>query len=219
MSASLILFGTICFLIGENLKGITLSNMNLSQQLLISLFQSITLRTAGFATVSIGNCSKIVKFVMLILMLIGGSPGGTAGGLKTTTFAVLIQTVYYAFRGMGDSIHMFGRRITLQHVTRALLMMGIYIGYLMIAISLLYFYSDEGISFFALIFEAFSAIATVGLSFGITEQLSFFAKLIIIALMFIGRVGPLAMLELIQKRKERIYGKHVQYPDADILIG
>jgi trk system potassium uptake protein TrkH len=154
-----------------------------------------------------------LAFTML-LMFIGGSPGSTAGGIKTVTFFVLIGSAWHIVRGHGELVS-FGRKISYATVARAGSIAFLSIMLLGAMITLLGL-SDAGLGIFRLIFEAVSAFGTVGLSTGITATLSPIGKIIIIVLMYLGRIGPLTFtLALIESAGH----KRIEYPEEDVLIG
>lgn len=166
-------------------------NEPMGNRILYSLFQAVTPRTAGFNTVNFSTMSEAGITVMLLLMLIGGAPGSTAGGMKTTTVAVLFAAAASVFRRR-DNARFFGRRIdegTIRHAAAILLMyLGLFLGG-SLAISII-----ENLPILTCMFEAGSAVATVGLTMGITPELSFASQLILIVLMFLGRVGGLTLI-------------------------
>lgn len=183
------------------------------EKLLISLFQSVTARTAGFATVDLAKIGGGAQMLMIVLMLVGGSSGSTAGGIKTTTFAVILLFVRSIFRGKED-IEVFGRRIEKSVLRTAVAVFVLYLGLALccgIAISAI-----EDADIVACLFETFSAIATVGLSLSLSPTLSAVSKIIVICLMFIGRVGGLTvLLSLTGKRKEEAY----RLPAENVTVG
>ena len=161
------------------------------ERILLSLFQSVTPRTAGFNTADLTGMSEAGQSVIIALMLIGGSPGSTAGGMKTTTIAALFVTAVATFCRK-DYAHFFGRRIDNDVVKNAATIFLMYIvlsfaGGLIISIA-------EGLPMLTCLFEAASAIGTVGLSLGITASLGTLSRLILILLMFFGRVGGLTLI-------------------------
>ncbi len=161
------------------------------QQLLHAAFQSVTTRTAGFNTTDLNQLSGNGKVVTILLMLVGGSPGSTAGGFKTTTLAVLLFSAVSVFRGRSFAA-CFGRRISVGTVTNAAAILFLYLSLFLtggVAISLL-----EGLPTMTCLFESASAIGTVGLSLGITGGLGVISRLILILLMFLGRVGGLTLI-------------------------
>lgn len=167
------------------------SGSPLKERFLLSLFQAITPRTAGFNTASLGNLSEAGSTLLIVLMLIGGSPGSTAGGMKTTTAAVIFANVTAVFRRK-KSIELFGRRIEDSTLRSAVTLFTMYltlplIGAVMIS-------TADSLPLGTCFFETVSAIGTVGLSMGITPSLSVFSHLVLIFLMFLGRVGGLTMI-------------------------
>lgn len=167
------------------------SDLPLADRIWASIFQSVTTRTAGMNTADLTTMGEPSQMAMILLMLIGGSPGSTAGGMKTTTFAVLVACAISVFRKR-DSAQLFGRRIAHEVIstaaTLAVLYIGLSVGCAMI-ISLI-----EGLPMLTCLFETASATATVGLTLGITPALGSVSKCILIALMYIGRVGGLTLI-------------------------
>lgn len=161
------------------------------QRLLASLFQAVTPRTAGFNTVDLTEITEAGRWIVLVLMLIGGSPGSTAGGMKTTTVAVLFATALSAFRQREDT-GFFGRRVDEGVVKDAAAILLMYLvlffsGGLVISIT-------EGLPMLTCLFETASAVGTVGLTLGITPGLGLLSRMILVALMFFGRVGGLTLI-------------------------
>ena len=177
-----------------------------------SLFQAVTPRTAGFNTVDYSSMSEVSRFVTIMLMLIGGSPGSTAGGMKTTTLAVVFMSAVSVFRRRGDA-EGYGRRIPAETVRNAAAIFIIYLTLFLtggLAISLI-----ENMSVITCLFEAASAVGTVGLTLGITPSLSGASHFILILLMFIGRVGGLTLVfAAISPRKI-----HSKFPQENITVG
>lgn len=212
-TALLIILGTAGFLFLEYSNPGTLGPLSFGNKVLASYFQAVTPRTAGFNTVNMGAMFAPTLILTMILMFIGASPGGTGGGIKTTTFAVLIGTIRATLKGYKDTI-MFKRRIPHETVRRAFTITTLSVFVVVCAILLLNYFDKFSLMDSA--FEVFSAFGTVGLSTGITPKLSSIGKLIIIVVMFIGRVGPLslALTLLIQQKEPRI-----EYPKEHISIG
>ena len=167
------------------------ADLTRKERLLSSLFQAVTPRTAGFNTVELTDLSEAGQFITIALMLIGGSPGSTAGGLKTTTIAVLLTTAISTFRRR-ENANLFGRRIDEDVVKNAATISLMYItlcctGGLIISVS-------EGLPMLTCLFETASAVGTVGLSLGITPELNLLSRSVLILLMFFGRVGGLTLI-------------------------
>lgn len=165
-------------------------------QVLAALFQSVTTRTAGFNSVGLDALYPSSQMVMVILMLIGGSPGSTAGGMKTTTFAVLLLCLRASIR-REDSLKCFGRRVEESVLKSAVTIAMIYV--LLTLGAAMAICRIEGVSMMAAIFETSSAVATVGLTLGITPHLGVISHLILIFLMFFGRVGCLTLIYAIME--------------------
>ncbi len=184
-SALLIILPALYFFFGEY------SSLPAGERAASSLFQSVTARTAGFNTTDLASFSGAGRLFMIILMLIGGSPGSTAGGMKTTTFAVLLSSSFAVFRRRSDS-QFFGRRVSTEIVKNASAVFVMYItlflaGGAVISVA-------EGIPVGACLFETASAVGTVGLTLGITPTLGALSHAVLIVLMFLGRVGALTMV-------------------------
>lgn len=167
------------------------SDFSMEKRIWASIFQSVTPRTAGFNTVDLTMISETGQMVIIILMLIGGSPGSTAGGMKTTTFAVLCASAKSVFQKK-ESAHFFGRRVPNDAVRTAATIFLMYI-VLFLSGGMIISYR-EGIPLIQTLFETGSAIGTVGLSLGITPELGDLSHLILIGLMFFGRVGGLTLI-------------------------
>ncbi len=216
MTTLLLLIGTVAIFLLETNNPQTIGDLPLWQQMIVSFFQSTTLRTAGFATMDMASLHTSTKLLMSIFMFIGGSPAGTAGGIKTTTFAIMILYIFSLMKGT-EKVGMFKRSMSDNLVKRAL---SISIISFFITMTGLFILSiSENQSFINIIFEVFSAFGTVGLTAGVTPTLSFIGKLIIISLMYIGRIGPMTMLLVFAKRYNQAKGKEIVYPQADVLIG
>ncbi len=212
----LILLGMIMFLLLEYNNPETIKMMPLKDKLIVSYFQSVTLRTAGFASVDMSALNPATKLMMSVIMFIGGSPAGTAGGIKTVTFVMMILHVYSLIKG-SENVHVFGKSIDSNIIKRSL---SIVIVSFMICISGLFLLSvSENIDLVDLVFEVFSAFATVGLTAGVTPILSVSGKIIVILLMYIGRIGPITMVLLFASRYNSKKGKDIVYAKENVLIG
>ena len=184
-TACLILFPTVFFYICD------LTKLPMEKRLLAAAFQSVTTRTAGFNTINISEMSEASKAVMILLMLIGGSPGSTAGGMKTTTFSVLILNAIATFRSQ-ENAGAFGRRLEYHVIKNAATIAMLYFALFFgggIAISVY-----EGLPLLDCLYEAASAVGTVGLTLGITPELHIFSQVVLIILMYLGRVGGLTLI-------------------------
>lgn len=216
MTGGLLVSGMLLVLFVEFNNPATLGAMNFFEKLQAAFFQSVTLRTAGFSTLDFSGLSDTSLFFMLIYMLIGGSPGGTAGGIKTTA-VVMMFLIIRAQLANNDKVTLFKRTIPNSTFHRAFVITITYILILFVSIFILSI--TESVGFLPLVFEAVSAIATVGLSAGVTPLLSDIGKMIIIILMFVGRVGPITIVLSMVKFKRLHKPSEVLYPQGDILIG
>ncbi len=178
-----------------------------------SLFQSVTTRTAGFNTLPIESLTNVTLTIMILLMFIGASPGSTGGGIKTTTFAVLLLSVRSVFKGEG-SVRADRRTIPVASIIKALALLVSALSLVSVIFLVLLFTEDK--PYLSLLFETLSAFGTVGLSTGITPELTVKGKLLIILLMYIGRIGPLTMGLALTKE---IMKEKIKYPETRILIG
>lgn len=188
-------------------------DMPLKNRMLESLFQSITPRTAGFNTADLTQISESGLAIMILLMLIGGSPGSTAGGMKTTTFAVLLSTAVSVFRRR-EATNFFGRRIEDDTIKNASTILVMYLTFFLtggVVISTI-----EGLPLVTCLFETASAIGTVGLTLGITPQLGIISRLILIGLMYLGRVGGLTLVFAALSMKQKSF---VKYPKERMTVG
>ena len=192
----------------------TLGEMPVQDKLLAAAFQSVTLRTAGFNTIDQAALTGPSQAVACLLMMIGGSPGSTAGGIKTVTAAVLVLSAISALRGR-TTVSAFGRTIISRSIMNAVAMM-IVGGTLSLTGACVISYVESA-SFGECLFEAVSAFATVGLSMGLTPTLSAVSRLILILLMYLGRVGVLTLgVAVLMRHREP---PKMQYPDGDVMVG
>lgn len=212
-SAVLTFGGAIAIFFGEYLHG--LDGYTLGQKIGISLFQSVTLRTAGFNTIPLGNLHSYTLYMMCIFMFIGASPGSTGGGIKTTTLAVLLSSIKSTLFGK-KKVDAFNRTVANPVVVKstALAFISISVAALFILVMMKV---EPDQSFLSIVFESISALGTVGLSLGITPFLSPLGKIVICALMFIGRTGPLTLVLAVGERR-RTSGQY-DFPDGKLLIG
>ncbi len=210
----LLLLGTMAILGIELSNPASLEHLAWDEKLLGALFQSVTSRTAGFNTLDIGKLRDGTLFVMVILMFIGASPSSTGGGIKTTTFGALIASVISTVRGR-DDVEILQRRLPhdelMKAMTIATLAMSLVTGVTLV-LSL-----TENARFLELLFETTSAFGTVGLTMGITPGLSNIGRVLIIATMFTGRLGPLTVMMALAQRKRQPSTVHLA--EERVLIG
>lgn len=212
----LIALGTLMVFILEYDNSATLGNLPWYGKIFASLFHAITPRTAGFNTLNMTQLSTTTIFLTIVLMFVGGSPGSTAGGVKTTTVGVVVLTVTSLLKGRNQT-EVFGRSISFDMVKKALsiLTIGIFI-----VIAVIFILSiTEDAPFMEIVFEAFSAFGTVGLSLGLTPKLSFIGRIVIMITMFIGRLGPLTIAMAISEIQSSHESGRYKYPDGNILVG
>ena len=214
MTVVLVVGGTLLMFLFENNNINTIADMSFIDKVMNSFFASVTPRTAGFNSIPTDGMTTAGKFLTIILMFIGGSPGSTAGGIKTTTIGILIVTIVCVIQGREDA-EVFKRRFSKDLVYKAFTL--IFIGLsLVIVVTMLLSYTEKGVSFIALFYETVSAFGTAGLTLGLTSELSNIGKVLIIFMMYLGRVGPLTVVLSIT-RKKRNTG--IKYPEGKILIG
>ena len=204
-TAVLITVPAIIFMINDMMTG------NEKMPVFKALFQSVTLRTAGFNTVDLNAMKQASVMIMIVLMLIGGSPGSTAGGMKTTTFAVLMGNMVATFK---RNIHFFERRIDNDTVKNAATIAMMYITLFVTGAFIINV--TDGISIGKCLFETASAVGTVGLTLGITPQLGILSRIVLIILMFMGRVGGLTLIYAAFSGNGNSYSK---FPEEKINIG
>ena len=180
------------------------SSFSAGNRLLASLFQSVTPRTAGFNTVTLSDMTGASQAVMIFLMLIGGSPGSTAGGMKTTTLAVLLANAAATFRRR-DSAQFFGRRIECGVVNTAATILTMYLALFFGGAVFISVY--EKLPFSVCLYETASAVGTVGLTLGITPHLRILSQIVLIALMYLGRVGGLTLIYAALSGKRAVEAK------------
>jgi len=209
----LLAFGTIYLFFGEFLNAF--QEMGMGERLQVSFFQSVTTRTAGFNTVNLNSLHPHTLYMMILMMFIGASPGSTGGGVKTTTFAVLLQSVTATLKGK-SSVEFFERKVPAATVVKSI---AIFIVSLIVVSSgvLIMMRLEPDKSFLAVFFEVTSAFATTGLSLGITPFLTMSGKVMISILMFVGRVGGLTLVLAVGSRA--VVPRKVEYPEGKILIG
>lgn len=210
----LLVFGTLIFLITEFSNPNTWGSFNFGEKVLAAWFQSVTTRTAGFNTIDIGQMTSAGLYITILLMFIGASPGSTGGGIKTTTFRVLLNTAQTVVQGR-QQVLSYQRQIPIELVFKSV---GVIITSILIVMAgtIMICISDPNISAIQILFEVVSAFATVGLSTGITASLSGFAKLILILIMYVGRVGLLLILNAIIGE---VKPTNVRYPEEELLVG
>ena len=209
----LLVGGTLYLFFGEFLH--SFHDYSMWEKFQVAFFQSTTTRTAGFNTMNFAILQPHCIYLMILFMFVGASPGSTGGGVKTTTFAVLLQSVTATLKGKKD-VEFFERTVPAQTVVKSIAIFIICI--IVVSVGMLVMVRVEADkSFLSLLFEVISAFGTVGLSLGITPFLSVIGKLCIISMMYLGRVGPLTLVFAVGSRV--VLPSHVEYPEGKVLIG
>jgi len=213
---TLLALGFVTILVLEYNNPDTMGGLPIKGKLLSAIFHSVTPRTAGFNTLPTDKLTMASIFFTIMLMFIGGSPAGTAGGVKTTTAGVLIWSIISIIRGKEDT-EVFKRRIPRDIVNRSLAVVGIAMT-LVIVVTMVLSITEKSQSFIEVFFEATSAFGTVGLSLGITTELSWLGKLVISVTMFLGRVGPLTFALALARQQQKKKGL-IKYPEEKVIVG
>lgn len=215
VTAALFFGGGLMFFILEYNNPATMGNLSLGGKIWASIFQSVTLRTAGFASINQGGLRTGSLLLGCVLMFVGGSPGGTAGGVKTVTVTLLVCAVLAIVNGQED-VELGHRRVRMENVMKGICVILLQVFFLVISTFAMCCIESD-IPFIQIMYETFSALGTVGLTMGITEGLSMAGKLVLIASMYFGRLGPItmAMIMNVNGNKKKI---HRRLPDGKIFI-
>lgn len=209
----LIISGTLFLFFAENDNNLTIGGMSIGGKILNSYFQSVTSRTSGFNSINIGGLTKAGMLFIMLLMFIGASPGSTGGGIKTTTFSVLIANVGSAIFDK-EHTEIMGRRLPWQVINKSIAILFLSLG--LIFLVSLQIAMLEPFPMINIIFEVISAFGTVGLSTGITPLIGSITKVLLIVTMFIGRIGPLTLAVFFMAKKQN---NKIILPEEDISIG
>ena len=213
-TAFFLILGTVCFLWFEYHNSKTIANMSFSKKLLASLFQSVTTRTAGFTTLPQENLTTSSSLLSIILMFIGGSPVGTAGGVKTVTIAVLFLATFSTIKGKND-VCIFNRAIVKSTISKCVSIVFISFSIALISTILLSLTIERPLV--DIMYEIFSATGTVGLSKNLTPFLSVAGRYVVIFTMFFGRIGPIALAVSFQFKKQNT--NLIKEPTEEISVG
>jgi len=208
----LIIIGLLTLLVAESHNPNTIANFNWGDKIMTSLFQSITPRTAGFNTVDIGKMTNSGLLILIALMFLGASPGGTGGGIKTTTTRILLNSTKAAFQGK-DEVLCYQRQIPTGLIIKAI--GAVFGSAVVIVIATVIISMIEKIDLIKILFEVVSAFATVGLSTGITASLKLPSILVLIATMYIGRVSILLFMAAVFGDSK---SSSIQYPEENLLV-
>jgi len=211
----LIILGTAVFFVLE--RGNSLTGMVISDKLLNAFFQSVTCRTAGFNSVDISILRETSLFLMVGLMFIGGSPGSIAGGVKTTTFWIILSLIYSKFKGVTDLV-LWKRTIDKETIEKAMTLLILALFFVSLSTFFLIYFDAFKIKnlFLASLFEITSAFGTVGLSVGITPQMTVVGKIITCIVMLTGRLGPLTLFASLTFNQKTV---NLKYPKENIMVG
>lgn len=213
-SFSLIILGTVLIFLFEYTNPKTLQPLSGTGKVISSLFQSVTPRTAGSNTLNIPDLTQSTLFLIIIFMFIGGSPGSTAGGIKTSTFSILLGAVWSQIKGKED-VTFYQRRVPYDIIYKSLTVATCGLA-ILVGVTMLLTITEHEKDFLMILFETTSAFGTVGLSMGLTPTLSVPGKVIVALTMFAGRVGPLTIaFAIARKRKADPY----RYPEGKVMIG
>lgn len=216
MTAGLIIFGTLCFFLIEFDNPATMKDMNVFEKLMASMFQSVTTRTAGYATIPQSGLEESSKLIGCILMFVGGSPAGTAGGIKTTTAAMLLLTVICVLKSRRDT-ECFERKIDNDIVKSGITIALITFLALFTGIAALTLF-EPNVDFLDLMYEAASAMGTVGLSADLTPHLCRGSHIVLMLLMYIGRIGPLTMALVFAGKSDKSK-QFRELPEENVMLG
>lgn len=211
---ALIVGGAIVIFILEHNNTGTIGTLSTVDKIQASFFQSVTLRTAGFTSFAQENLRDDTSLICVILMFIGGSPVGTAGGIKVVTIAVLFATVLSVIRGQKNVV-IYNRKISVEVVKKSVAIICITLFFLLVSTILLNT-AEVQADFMTCLYEVASALGTVGLSKNLTPHLTMIGKIIIIFTMYIGRVGPITMAVGFQLKNKKVL---IEFPEEEILIG
>lgn len=217
VSGCLVILGTLMFAMFEWNNVNTIGGMSTGDKILNSAFMSVTTRTAGYNTVPIEGMFGITKLFSIILMFIGAAPGSTGGGIKVTTFMVIIMTVISVIRGKNETV-IAKRRLDKSVVYKALAVVSTALLAVVASTATIFFTSHSGVIFKEIdsLFEAVSAFGTVGLSSGVTGLANDASRMVLILTMFIGRVGPVSLALSLAMKNEN---KSAVLPEAKIMVG
>lgn len=213
MTSALIVIGALVIFIFEFTNTKTLGSLEWGGKIWGSFFQSVTPRTAGANTLDIAALRQASQFFIIILMFIGASPGSTGGGIKTTTFTILVGAVISMIRGQDDLV-LFRYRLVQERIFKAVTITMLAL-FLVVAVAMV-LSTTEDASFLSILFETTSAFSTVGLSMGLTLKLSVIGKVIISLTMFAGRLGPLTLAYALGPKKGKELYRH---PEGKMIIG
>ena len=215
MSFSLIVFGAVFFIIQEYGNPETMGSLTFFEKINAAVFQSVTCRTAGFNTLPINELSEVSKMTSILLMFIGAAPGSTGGGIKVTTFGIIVIAIASNIKGNNETI-ILRRKVSPEVINKAISIASLSI--VLIFMMTIIIIDVEKIDFVNVLYEVTSAFGTVGLSTGITPYLHNISKLLLVFTMFLGRVGPLTFAIAVAMKANKTSRNSV-YPEGKIMVG
>lgn len=215
MTAFLIVSGAVFFFVSEHSNPLTMGPLNLFEKINASIFHSVTCRTAGYNSLPLNEMTENSKVMSILLMFIGAAPGSTGGGIKVTTFGIILIAIFSNIRGNDETI-VLKRRVSQMVVNKALSIAGLSMLLIFVMTSIII--SVEKLPYINVLYEVTSAFGTVGLSTGITPHLHNISKMLLIFTMFLGRVGPLSFAVAIAMREKKRLQNAV-YPEGKIMVG
>ena len=211
----LISTGTILYFILEYHNETTMGNFSIGGKILASLFQSVTTRTAGFAAINQANLTRGSAWITILLMFIGGSPASTAGGMKTTSAATLVLTIRSMIKGR-ESTEVFGRHIPESAVRTSLSVFALGFSILFLGTTILCMTEDADLGL--ILFETASAMGTAGLSAGLSANLTTIGKVVMVMIMYAGRIGPITLVMAVLHKKKDTHSI-IELPEGKVIIG
>lgn len=215
VSLFLIVTGTITFLLVEYNNPETIGTFTFGQKLLASSFQTITMRTAGMTTIDFTEVHSFTLFSFILSMFVGGSPGSTAGGIKTTTFAMVVLLIINESKGQ-KNVNIWNYTLPVNLVRNAVVIFLIFLATFIGGTGLLSLLNPK-VDFILLMFESVSAITTVGMSARLTPTLGVGSRIILMIMMFVGRIGPITMAETLARKDKET--KNIQFVDGKVILG
>lgn len=215
VSLFLIVSGTLTFLLVEFNNPETIGSFTFGQKLLVSFFQTVTMRTAGMTTIDFTQVHSFTVFSFILSMFIGGSPGSTAGGIKTTTFAMVVLLIINESKGQ-KNVNVWNYTLPVNLVRNAVIIFLLFLATFVGGTALLALLNPKT-SFLILMFEAVSAITTVGMSVRLTPTLGVASRIVLMFLMFVGRIGPVTMAETLARKDKET--KNIQFSDGKVILG
>lgn len=215
VTAFLIVFGSVFFFFAEYSNPLTMGPLTFFEKINAAFFHSVTTRTAGYNSLSLNDMTEVSKIVTIMLMYIGAAPGSTGGGIKVTTFGILVVAILSNIKGNSETV-VLRRRVSQEIVNKALAIVGL--SAMLIFIVTVIIIGVEKLPFINVLYEVTSAFATVGLSTGITPTLHPISKLLLIFMMFLGRVGPLTFaIAISMKSSQKL--QNAVFPEGKIMVG